>query len=903
MHIAVTQTVAHTGLTGADTPSQIASPGVTFSNSTVAIGAKSATVTIKTTLDNLSSSPQSLSVNAYLIDANGVIQVQKITTQTLSAGQTGFTLTQTATINNPHLWNGRIDPYLYTLNVEIRQATTWKVFDVLSQKVGIRTIKINANPQPNGSDPGNVAAVMLNGEPYRIVGVDMHQDSGMLDASGQPVGYAQTDAQIRAAIDLVAQMGATAIRTSHYQDNQAFYDYCDELGILVDTEAPIKTGAANDAFTINAEDQFNELVRQNINHPSVFAWGFGNEVDNSSNTLFNLFMQFESIAHTLDPNRVTVLADYGGSKPSYNSNGTPSNLDAIADILDTHPYTYWYGGSSPGVSQNSKQPQGVGEYGGGGSAYQYADSFTLPVDTETGGVTTHFHPQNQQEQLEERQYTDLTTQTYLWGQFTWEMFDNASPGDAQGDQNGVNDKGLVTRDGVKKDSYYFYQAVLNDPTRTWDNTRVLKLGDQFWTTRNSSSATVTVYSNIGAPTLVLNGVSLGAMSQLSLGTTGLIPDTYTMNITLATGSNKVQVNRAYSDGQNYSDSAVWTYRNSLSGTSVAKIDFIASGTAATGYAADTGATYGVRSNGQTYGWLAASGSSTAFGSTLGVGSSFGGASAASTSASATGFNLNYNATYKTSSIWQYKLPNGVYDIQIGAGQSGTSDGVDMFTLQGKTAAIDSNGNNTQDVFYSRVTVTNGLLTLAAAPGAFNTRIDYININSVTDTTAPAVTNVTVNGGDAQRSIIDSLSTTFTKPVTLQSNALSLSMRGGATYAITSANPSGDAMTYTLSLTNGSSLATLPDGVYDLTFDNTKIADTVSGIAMAAPLTFTFHRLFGDVNGDRRVDALDTLTFNLAQGSTSSQSNYQADLDYNGDGVINTLDALKFKKNTGYSLTY
>ena len=623
----------------------------------------------------------------------------------------------------------------------------------------------------------------------------------------------------------------------------------------------------------------------------------------------NIFKQFNAIAHTFDPNRKTGFATYGGST----SNST--NADGISDIKGTHLYDYWYGATShPGstLAADPTQPLGVTEYGGGASAYQYADSFTLPVSSETGGVTTHYHPANQQTRLEEIQYTDLSSLNYLWGQFTWQMFDNGSSGKNEGDQGGINDKGLVNRYRVPKDSYYFYQAVLNDPTRTWDNQRVLHISDQFWTARNSSSASVTVFSNVGAPTLVLNGVSLGVMSALtatsgtasaSPGSTETIPDTYVMNVTLATGTNSLQALRTYTDGQNYQDTASWTYQNSLAGTPVAKIDFIASGTPATGYAADTGSTYGARSNGQTYGWLAASGSASVSGSILGVGASFGGASTTSTAATATGFNLNYDPVYKNSSVWQYKLPNGVYDVQIGAGQSGKSDGVDMFTLQGKTAAIDSNGNNTQDTFYSHVEVNNGVLTLAAAPGAFNTRIDYININSVTDATAPSVAGIVVNGGDGQRSIIDSLSIAFTAPVTLQSNAISLSLRGGSTYALSASNPSGDGLTYVLSPTGGISLATLPDGVYDLKVNGTKVADAVSGIAMTSPFTFTFHHLFGDVNGDRRVDANDTLAFNLAEGATASQANYRADFDYNGDGIINALDILHFKKNTGDVLTY
>ena len=267
-HGALTQTVSHTGLSGTDTPSQIASPAVQFTNSTVVMGATSAQIQVKTTLDNLQAA-RSVSVTTYLVDESGVVRAQMFTTQALGASQTGVTVTQTAFVSNPHLWDGRIDPYLYTLYVEVHDASSYRLLDLQTQQVGIRSFQINPQPNPNDANPNNRAAFMLNGQPYRLVGTDMHQDDGAVGADGNPVGWARSDAQIQSDLDLFAAMGGTAIRTSHYQDDQAFYSYCDKLGILVYTESPINgTVTAGDAYISNAEDQYNELVRQNRD-PSV----------------------------------------------------------------------------------------------------------------------------------------------------------------------------------------------------------------------------------------------------------------------------------------------------------------------------------------------------------------------------------------------------------------------------------------------------------------------------------------------------------------------------------------------------------------------------------------------------------------------------------------------------------
>ena len=729
-HIALTQLVSHTGLAGADVKSLIASAGIQFSNSDVKIGAESASITIKTTLDN-EGPARNVAIHSYLIDTEGVVRARQLANLRLEARQSGIVVSQNAVLDRPHLWDARIDPYLYTLNVEVCDANTGRLIDSETEHVGIRSFQINAMPDTKDPNANKRAAFMLNGHAYRLVGADMHQDISLPGVNGTPAGWARTDAQTRADIALFVQMGGTAIRTSHYQDSQTFYDSCDKAGIMVYTECPIN-GATNasDGYLINAQDQYSELILQNCNHPSIFAWGFGNETSGTAKGIHNTFLQLQAIAHRIDPSRKTGFAQYGFSISA------DGNTDSIPDIKGCHLYDYWYGGDPNAQKSHNaypSQPLGVTEYGGGGSAYQYADHFSLPVAKEIGGVKTRFHPENQQVRLEELHYTDLSQLPFLWGQFTWQMFDNASTGKNEGDHDGLNDKGLVTRDRVPKDSYYFYKAALNDPTRAWSNERVLVISDRFWTARNSSHATVTVFSNIGPPTLFLNGLSLGQMRPLILtsgpnsikpGMPMTIPSTYTSDITLAIGVNELRADRTYSDGKAYTDSAFWSYRDSLAGVPVARIDFLPVGKAATvGYSADTGKTYSIQ-GGQTYGWLPESKN------VLPVGKAFGGDS--ENDPAANGIYMNYESINKTSSIWEYAIPNGVYDVRIGAGEPGKTDEVNNFAIEGKTAAIDSSGCSQQDTFYSRVTVADGRLTLSAAPGAINASIDFIDINKVSD---------------------------------------------------------------------------------------------------------------------------------------------------------------------------
>ena len=161
-HVALAEPVVAADASG----SVLAGSGVYFSNSTVVTGATSAPVQVKTVLDDLGSA-ENVSVTSYLVNAAGVIVAQQSTTTAMAAGKTDFTISQSATVANPHLWAGRADPYLYDLYVEVRDTSSGKLLDLNHQQVGIRSFSISAS---NG--------FFLNGQSYKLVGVDLSQDSG-----------------------------------------------------------------------------------------------------------------------------------------------------------------------------------------------------------------------------------------------------------------------------------------------------------------------------------------------------------------------------------------------------------------------------------------------------------------------------------------------------------------------------------------------------------------------------------------------------------------------------------------------------------------------------------------------------------------------------------------------------
>ena len=871
------------------TATPVATPGVYFSNSSVTLGIASANIQVQTMLDNLSSSTSSVNVNVYLIDANGIIQAQSTAAASLTAGQKSDSVTEMSTIANPHLWDGRIDPYLYMLYVEVRDSTTNTLLDLSQQQVGIRSFKINASPNPNDPNLANQdqAAFELDGQPYALVGVNLHQDSGLPGQLGAPEGWAQTAADIQQQVDLVLEIGATFVRTAHYEYSQDFYDDADAAGLILqvdgDLQSTITSTSLTSAFVENYEDQLTENVKQNFNHPSIIAWSMYNEISSSSANA-TLISNLSNFVHSLDPTRYTSADSDDGSS----TNG----IDKAADLLGTHYYGGWYvsGLASDGSSldnmhsANPTLPLAITEYGAGASPYQYTTDIQLPPPNPNG---EHYHPENAQSELEELAYAQFATRNYLWAIALWNMFDFSSSSRNEGDTQGQNDKGLITRDRTTmKDSFYFYEANWNNPSRSWANTPVLYVSDHTWTDRTTPSASMTVYSNLGAPTLWNNGVEIGTMVPLVLS--GLtIPDTYTMgsNLTLAAGANQIQVQAVF-NSQTYTNSVVWYYHAAaLLGTTYARVDFTdSSSDLQSGYVADTGQAY----NG-VYGWV----DSTTFAATANTAGTYNRTSP--TTAPYNQIDARTGIMLPTNRVWEYALPDGLYDVHIVSADSTNPNAVNNLTVNGyQLHDLDSTdfGDNGFDEYYATVTVTNGFLRVSAGPGSVSPRLAYIDINAVTP---PSVVS-----SNFQYAGPEQLQVQFSEnvgPSITASDLALVNQTTGQTIASSdiseSYNSSNNTATFTFP---GFSGGMLPVGNYQATIPANNVADA-GGLPLAANFSLTIPQLVGDWNLDGHVNMLDVLAMERAlvdlNGFMSTNGLTSAQLvalgDVNGDHQVTNAD--------------
>ena len=160
-------------------------------------------------------------------------------------------------LKNVHLWDGLEDPYLYTVTAKL--VKNGEVVDEISTRFGCREFRI---------DPEK--GFFLNGRSYPLRGVSRHQD---LKSKGSALTYEDHKADMA----IVRELGANTLRLAHYQHAQAFYDLCDENGIIVWAEIPYITKHMSGGKQ-NALNQMRELITQCYNHPSVVCWGLSNEI-------------------------------------------------------------------------------------------------------------------------------------------------------------------------------------------------------------------------------------------------------------------------------------------------------------------------------------------------------------------------------------------------------------------------------------------------------------------------------------------------------------------------------------------------------------------------------------------------------------------------------------------------
>jgi VCBS repeat-containing protein len=191
-------------------------------------------------------------------------------------------------------------------------------------------------------------------------------------------------------------------------------------------------------------------------------------------------------------------------------------------------------------------------------------------------------------------------------------------------------------------------------------------------------------------------------------------------------------------------------------------------------------------------------------------------------------------------------------------------------------------------------------------GTANGGVDVSPTQTFTVTVTPRtqVAAVTVNQGAAQRSMVTRVAVTFNGIVTLDAGAFTLTRTGGTTVqtiAVSTAVVDGRTVA-TLSFSGrGTDQGSLADGLWTLRVIGTKVHDAGTGQTMGPDYTYGLHRLFGDANGDRRVDSVDKAAFDAAYGTRRGQAGYVDYFDFDNNGAIERKDRDQFNLRYGKSV--
>ncbi len=516
------------------TPLDYASPGIFLKQGNVS--RESAEIEVLTKMSNGSGRDIEIVYRTSIINASGEVSESQQSRDLLPNDDSK--LVHKYTIQNPHLWKGKKDPYLYQVKVDI--LLNGFVIDSKTEPLGLRYFHIDANE-----------GFFLNGEPIDLRGVSRHQDR-------KDKASALSDTDHREDMDLMLEMGINALRLAHYQHAEIIYDMADESGLVVWAELPFigmpggflsSTNGyePTEAFHANARQQLLELIRQNFNHPSILMWSIFNEVQNPEGAESLIFIgELNALVQEEDPGRLSVGASM------LNPHDQPA-FHGITDAIAFNRYFGWYykepkdmGIFLDEVHQDFPDYSiGISEYGAGGSIRQHADELKPPNPMGSP------HPEEWQSYYHEENLKIFDERPFVWGTYVWNMFDFGSHFRKEGDHFGINDKGLVTYDRkTKKDAFYFYKA-------NWSEEPVLHITSSRYIFRDIAETQVKVYSNLENVSFAVNGNSYPSKSPEK----GII--TWD-GINLQNGNNGIIVSGS-KNGKTYYDDCVWVLESPYSG--------------------------------------------------------------------------------------------------------------------------------------------------------------------------------------------------------------------------------------------------------------------------------------------------------------------------------------------------
>ena len=444
--------------------------GVAISSSN--ISNDSATISIVTEITNCLDRTIATSLDINIIDSN-----QKTVASLHNDFDVSPNILETKNfvmeVENPRLWD--IDnPELYKAIFTLETNAGKQIKEVT---FGIRSFYFTP-------DKG----FFLNGRKLQLRGGNLHHDFGGL-------GVALPDRAHEKNVEVVKDLGANILRSSHNPAAIALMDACDKYGILLWAET------RNLYPEFGACEDLTSLIKRDRNHPSIICWSLANTAGarNGDTSLTKKLETLHNLAKKLDPTRPTAVGLEGNA--DFNAN----KFACVTDVVG-----YNGGGMEKDVIDHQNYPQrciAISEYSSGrGARGVYEKSYLGEGFSEVLGdgrvVTRDGKTSTEQELLisHVKEWTHVEENDFLAGGLMWSIIEYR--GETSGFPIVTSQFGIFDICRFPKDTYYYYKM-------KWKNEPLVHLFPP-WNHKVKRGTPVEVYclSNCDKIELYLNNVKI-----------------------------------------------------------------------------------------------------------------------------------------------------------------------------------------------------------------------------------------------------------------------------------------------------------------------------------------------------------------------------------------------------------
>lgn len=237
-------------------------------------------------------------------------------------------------------------PTLYTVKVSLKK--DGELLDQKEKVVGFRDFHIQGR------------RFFMNGEPVRVCGTEW------MPGSDPMYGMAETKEQLEKMLRCLKGTNCVFTRF-HWQQDDWVFDWCDRHGMMIQEEVPFwgsEPQKAGEQQLRIFKQQIGEMIKAHKHHPSIIAWGVGNELDGQCDETIQYIKDAIAYAHVLDPNRPASYVTNRVYENPAKDGTTDGDFMMINDYIGTwHGDLDQYAEWNKVVKMNPDKPMVPSEFG------------------------------------------------------------------------------------------------------------------------------------------------------------------------------------------------------------------------------------------------------------------------------------------------------------------------------------------------------------------------------------------------------------------------------------------------------------------------------------------------------------------------------------------------------------